>query len=597
MTAAVLATLGIALAAIQLVPTAHSALLAKRSEAVFPDLWSLRPTALLEMVWFQFFGDYLSARSILEVPWLRLVYTDREPLLFSLYMGVPLLTLAAFGLAGDGPRRWRLFWVAAALVSLIASFGAYTPIYPIFRDHVPVVGSLRFPVKYIVLFAVAVAAGATAGWDALAVRTAAREDSRRLRRGRAVAVSFAVLVGTASLLAALMCQFAPSQVAPPLSAFAIAMGATAGQPAAEFILKTVPSAAVGVVALSLSAAALIGLAVARRPLTGTARLALIVIVVIDLCRAGVAINPVVDPAFVAQPQWTRMSAAHPDSRVYVGGKQGGTLDPGDRDSSRAFLGPAGLPASGARAALTIQAVFYPSAWRTREMLSYDLAVLWPSRFEWTAERFRRSDRERRDRFLDRTGVRFRILPQSQAPDRTPIMRIPYFLESFLFDWGGDVTPRVCVVGTARVVPEELEQLEALFRPDWDSRAMVLVRRQTAAAGVLGTPVPAFARILAESSNHVSIEAAAPRDGGYLVLLDSYSTDWSVTVDGRRADLVQANGLFRAVRLVSGRHVVEFAYRPKALVIGATISGFALLIIIGLAAWRRRLREYSTITPS
>jgi len=68
------------------------------------------------------------------------------------------------------------------------------------------------------------------------------------------------------------------------------------------------------------------------------------------------------------------------------------------------------------------------------------------------------------------------------------------------------------------------------------------------------------------------------------MLDSFSSDWRATVDGRPATIVRANGLFRAVRLNPGRHVVEFLYRPRAFLIGAAISAGALAMVIGLLAW-------------
>jgi hypothetical protein len=139
------------------------------------------------------------------------------------------------------------------------------------------------------------------------------------------------------------------------------------------------------------------------------------------------------------------------------------------------------------------------------------------------------------------------------------------------------------------VPDLGQQVDALFQPGWDSRTTVLVTRQHDAAGVAGTPVPPFATFVADTSNQVVLQAGAAAEGGYLVLLDSYSPDWRVTVDGRRADMVQANGLFRAVRLASGRHVVAFVYRPGALVWGATVSGTALAVVLGFLVWPARRR--------
>src|SRR5436190_23616881 len=65
------------------------------------------------------------------------------------------------------------------------------------------------------------------------------------------------------------------------------------------------------------------------------------------------------------------------------------------------------------------------------------------------------------------------------------------------------------------------------------------------------------------------------------MLDSFSDDWRATVDRHPATLVRANGLFRAVRLNPGRHIVEFLYRPRAFLAGAAVSAAALFMVLGL----------------
>jgi uncharacterized membrane protein YfhO len=71
------------------------------------------------------------------------------------------------------------------------------------------------------------------------------------------------------------------------------------------------------------------------------------------------------------------------------------------------------------------------------------------------------------------------------------------------------------------------------------------------------------------------------------VLDTYSDDWRVRVDGLPAPMVRANGLFRAVRLVAGPHLVEFVYRPRALFEGLAVSAAALLILVALMCWPAR----------
>jgi len=359
------------------------------------------------------------------------------------------------------------------------------------------------------------------------------------------------------------------------------------------MLRTVPRGAVPVLILAFGTATFLRAGTSKGRRAQVARNLLYVVIIGDLLVASSGLNPVLSPSHLAEPEWLAHTKAAPQSRFYVGGKYDGTLDSGDMDSSRAFFKHPSLSASASRAALSNQAVFTPAAWHAREILSLDLAVLWPRRLADATERFRRSGRDRRDRFLDRTGVRYRILPAKQAPGRTPVMPIPYFLESFLFDWGPDVMPRATVVASARVVPDADDQVKALFEPGWDSRTTAIVQRPSEVAGDIGPPVTPFARFILDTSNRVVVEAGAEAGGGYLVVLDSHSPDWQVSVDGHRGDLILANGLFRAVRLPPGRHVVEFVYRPVALVWGLAVSLIALMGTAWLLFWPRRPRHVAT----
>ena len=218
------------------------------------------------------------------------------------------------------------------------------------------------------------------------------------------------------------------------------------------------------------------------------------------------------------------------------------------------------------------------------MLSQDLAVLWPREFDTMSKRFFRSGRLERDLLLDRTGVRYRVLTRQQAGGRTPLVQVPYLMESFLFDYGGDVAPRVTVVSKAEVVGDSGRQIEALFTGGWDSRSTAIIDREPAAAGDARPPVPPTATITTDSANRVVVQAGAGEAGGYVVLLDSFSDGWRATVDRHPATIVRANGLFRAVRLNPGPHVVEFLYRPRAFLVGAALSAAALTVVLGLLAW-------------
>ncbi len=590
--------LGLLAAAVQLVPMALASSTAGRSDAI-TDVWSLRPTALLETIWVHFFGNFLETRTLADVPWMPLMYTGRAPLLFSIYIGVPLLALAVFGLAGPGRRRWRLFWVIAGGVSLLLSFGAYTPVYPILRDHVPPFTLFRFPVKYFLVTAAAVAAGAAAGWDCLEGRRLASRgsgdaaDARRIRRARALGVTVPAVAASSLIVFALACIYLPVSMTSFLSSFARALGdEQGGTAAAEWMLRTVDQGAATPIVMALLTTVLFALMVSRSEsrISSVARTALAILIAGDLLSRAWGINPVLDVAHFAQPEWISYVKTEPHARFYVGGKRDGTLSGMDIDGSRGYLDADGLSGGASRAALNIQAAFYPSAWTAREFLTYDLPVLWPRDFADVTQRFFDSDGEVRDRVLDRAGVRYRILPQRRAGDRVPLTRIPQFYESFLFDFGDEPSDRVSIVPTAVMVPETREQIKALFDDGWDSREVVLVDRLEEPTGIPGSPVEPYARIVDDSANYTVVEAGVDSEAGYLVFLDSYADDWRATVDGEPAPIARANGLWRAVHLAPGQHLVEFHYRPRALAIGATISAASLLSILGLFVFRVRRSE-------
>ncbi len=582
--------LGLALAAIQLIPMALAARLAERSNVTGRDFWSLHPLGLLETVGRSLYGDFYSSQSLASVPWMPLLNGGREPFFYSLYFGVPLLALALLGLIAGKSRTWSIFWTAAGAIALVAAFGGHTPVYPFVRDHLPVLGWFRFPVKYFVICSMAVACSAAAGWDAITGDDATGAATAWRRRGRNAAVAFALAVGLVSYIVAGACIYFTTPTAFRFFSIAKSLGARDPVAAAEFMLKAMPRLATSLMLLSLATAVLTYLAAGVRREARAAGHLLFALIVVDLVVRAWGLNPTFDVSHLAEPEWLSRTKAQSDVRFYVGGKHDGTLDARDLDSSRAFLNPPGLSGSASRAALSGQAAFYPSAWRGREMLSYDLPVLWPRSFQFGTEQFFAAGRDARDRFLDRTGVRYRVLPERLSAGHAPLVEVPYFLRSFLYDWGDHVAPRATVVSDVRVVPETERQIQALFEDGWDSRVTAFVERQIAPAGEAGTPVAPYAKVVSETATRVVVDAGAGPETGYLVLLDSYSDDWRVSVDGRPASMVRANGLFRAVHLNAGRHTVEFAYSPSAMWWGIVVSGITLIAMSAMLLRSRALRR-------
>jgi hypothetical protein len=584
-------TLGLVIAAVQLLPMAEAASLSERSAAIRQDFWSLHPLALAELVSLHLFGNYYTSQSLASVPWVPILNSGREPFFFSLYLGVPLLAVAAVGFFARERRSWTVFWASACAAALIGAFGGYTPIYPWLQDHLPVLGTFRFPVKYLVVATLALAASAAAGWDALhRYATGSLVAAAHLRRGTRGAMGLTAGVAILATLVTAACLYLPTPAAFRLHAIAQALDAADPIAAAAFLLRALPRAGSTLLLLAAAAGLLLHWSAGRGAGARWAVQGLFLLVIVDLLVRAWGINPVFEARRLAEPDWIREVPADSHARFYVGGKRDGTLDLTDPEGSPAYRNPEGLIGSASRAALSAQAAFYPSAWRRREMLSYDLAVLWPKRAGFATGRFMDAGRDERARFLDRTGVRYRVVPAALAEGRPPLAKIPYFIECYLYDFGPDVAPRAAVVDSARIVPEWDLAVEALLLPGWDRRTTVILSDTLEPEGAPSAPVSPYATVASDSPTRVVLDAGAGPAGGYLVLLDSYSEDWRVTVDGQPATMTVANGLFRGVRLTPGRHNVVFEYRPRAFLAGATTSGLGLLAVCALAAWPARRRS-------
>jgi hypothetical protein len=63
-----------------------------------------------------------------------------------------------------------------------------------------------------------------------------------------------------------------------------------------------------------------------------------------------------------------------------------------------------------------------------------------------------------------------------------------------------------------------------------------------------------------TGDSLALELDAPR-AGYLSFIDNWDPDWTVSVDGEKAELELLFGTFKSVKVPGGAHRVVFAYKP------------------------------------
>lgn len=90
-----------------------------------------------------------------------------------------------------------------------------------------------------------------------------------------------------------------------------------------------------------------------------------------------------------------------------------------------------------------------------------------------------------------------------------------------------------------------------------------------------------------SADDHGLSAEVASDGPtMLVTAFNHAPGWTVTVDGRAADIVEPDGAFLGVQLPAGDHDVRFEYRPPGLVAGAALSLVGVLGCVVVLMWPR-----------
>ena len=85
-------------------------------------------------------------------------------------------------------------------------------------------------------------------------------------------------------------------------------------------------------------------------------------------------------------------------------------------------------------------------------------------------------------------------------------------------------------------------------------------------------------ITRDDPERVVLDVIAPGDC-YLVIRDGWNPEWTAKVDGDPATIYPADAAFRAVRVPSGTHTVEFLYIPSGFYFGRTITIISLILLV------------------
>ena len=155
-----------------------------------------------------------------------------------------------------------------------------------------------------------------------------------------------------------------------------------------------------------------------------------------------------------------------------------------------------------------------------------------------------------------TGVPVEEIDSSLKPgDLTFVARTK---DAFIYE-NPRALPRVMMLTDWRVA-----NFDELLRSGWppvDPRRTVLLEK--APSGVSrGAAGEGSARLLRYANTEVAVAVNAPA-GGILLLNDIWQPWWRASIDGKDAEILKANVIFRAVVCPRGQHEIRFSFHPFA----------------------------------
>ncbi|OGO29694.1 MAG: hypothetical protein A2Z16_08435, partial [Chloroflexi bacterium RBG_16_54_18] len=551
--AAKLLALGIlpalALAAVQLLPTAEYLSLSQRSAAVDYDaamIYSLWPWRLLGLLAPDLFGnpaqaDYWGYGNY----WEDAVYIGLLPAILAL--GALLAAFCRKAASSPDPvayndlremvlgLEFRRFLIFICAASLVLALGKNTPIFPWLYRYIPGFDSFQAPSRYLVWLEVALCLAAALG----------AETWRRPERGGLYWTRLATAGALAVALGAGLGWYLLGEVQP------------------TFIRATALAGLWGLGAGLLSLAAP-GSEVEREgePRFNKTRWQWLVVVWIaaDLLVAGMGLNPAIDlDAYRSSATAQELSQELDGHRLYLSPNHEQQLkyesflrfDSFEPAKRWQLLRSTILPNSNIFEHISSVNNFDP-------LLSGSYAV-WME----TVDRLPPAVQVELFRLMD-----VRLLQQPGPFQPEQIQYVPLT--------GGK---RIRFVGCALAVHDAQEALEKTTNEGVDFDSSVVLE------GTSGSPAPCDAaaisiplQIIEENPSEMVVDLDAP-GAGYLVISDLWYPGWKAWVGETEAPILHANFLFRAVAVGSGKQQVTLRYQPLSFYLGAVISAAALLILL------------------
>ncbi len=569
------------LAAIQVLPTLELLPRSMRGAGINigdATIWSMHPTDLLNMVVPNLYGKNYTLNE--AGVWGDVFRHGREAYLVSCFLGVSTILLAVLSLWGSS-RALKWILGALALVGYGLAAGEYNPIYQWAFQHIPIFDLGRYPSKHFLLSALSISIMASLGLQVVWTHELMRKFKRnQLLTVCAVAIAAALFMASIALYWKIYPQglesLLTSTVLPENRSMKnfLDLSTQLGQ---SLFRTSLFSALCGIFFL------LAMLWNQRRALvTGL----FILIIVAELIPSNLQLTPLISNAdFRFEPEVNQFISGNgprepyrvfpptttnrhpmPDIRLHAPNRSSAWLSLFYRSSGQPFYGITnGIQYSLDHSVDYLNTADAESLFRAFEKLSDEDEVT----------------------LLQKINAPMILqLSDNADPRLQPLKTFNTFSDRKLHSyWLNQTISRCYFVPNARTVSSHEKALEEFIQPDFPFSSHVIMESAEPSANQ-ETGAKGRVQILKYDREHVFCNVETMSEG-YVVLLDSYYPGWKAFVDSRPATILRANYAFRAVKVPSGNHTVEFLFRPTSFYLGLIVSSLVALAGITIVIVRRR----------
>jgi hypothetical protein len=150
-------------------------------------------------------------------------------------------------------------------------------------------------------------------------------------------------------------------------------------------------------------------------------------------------------------------------------------------------------------------------------------------------------------------------------------------------------PRAYMVYTGTVMASDEDVTKEMLRDTYDGKTGLFTSSTGEKVFSSAPDTTSTTQVVCDDNESVSINASTASPG-YLILTDTYYPGWKCFVNGDERPIVRVNYCMRAVKLASGRSLVEFRFEPTSFSVGAYLSLASLLFVGSFSLYRIRRRK-------